>query len=91
MANAGRHNDTRVLNLMIREGKLIKILPTDHQVVVKIKKNFNELVMSDYITNHSYNGKKYERHSAWDGVNDILIKTNQLRLRHWCFTPLSFS
>ncbi len=89
MANAGRHNDTRILKSMIKSGKLIKISPDDHAVVVKIKTLFNDIVLSDQPSNYTWNGKKIVTHSAWSRMNENLIKVNQLRVRHWYFKSIS--
>lgn len=89
MANAGNHNDTRQLKSMIKQGKLIKIYPTDHPVAVKIKARFNHLVINDNTTNYSYSGKKVKRHSAWEHMGKTLIYVNQLRFKKWYFIPLS--
>ena len=89
MANAGNHNDTRLLMSMIKEGKLIKIYPNDHPIAVKIKARFNHLVINDNTTTYSYLGKKVKRHSAWENMAKTLIYVNQLRFKKWYFIPLS--
>ncbi len=93
MANAGRHNDTRILKKMIYEGLLIKITDKDYHsnpaTVWRIKKLFNDIVQHDEAYNHKYNGKKYIAHSAWRKVDKALIRINQWRFNNWCFEPLS--
>lgn len=89
MANAGNHNDTRLLGRMIREGKLIKISPDDHPVLVKIKERFNDLVLNDDIVRSTYMGQKWDRHTAWNRVGKTLIWLNQLRFKHWYFENIS--
>jgi len=89
MANAGNHNDTRLLKSMIKEGKLIKIYPNDHPIAVKIKARFNKLVINDHTTTYSYSQKKSKVHSAWNHMGKTLIYVNQLRIKKWYFIPLS--
>lgn len=85
MANAGNHNDTRLLKQMITEGKLIKINSYDHPVIQKIKTRFNFIVMNDEAYNRTFNGKKFVCHKAWEKVNKTLLWANQLRMKHWFF------
>ncbi len=89
MANAGNHNDTRLLKSMISNGKLIKIYHTDNVIVKKIKDRFNYLVINDYSTNYKYDGKKYKGHSAWNKMTSTLIWVNQLRFKHWFFENIN--
>jgi hypothetical protein len=89
MANAGNHNDTRLLKSMIKEGKLIKIYPNDNPIAVQIKKKFNYIVINDNTTTYSYLGKKVKRHSAWENMTKTLIYVNQLRFKKWYFNSLT--
>lgn len=89
MANAGNHNDTRLLKSMIIEGKLIKIYPNDHPVIKKIKLRFNQIVVNDQPYNYNYFGKKGVGHSAWKDVDGTLIWVNQLRTKHWYFENIN--
>lgn len=90
MANAGRHNDTRILKEMIREGKLIKIYSYEHKIIQKIKARFNHIVMHDEAYNSKFNGKKYVYHKAWQQVDKALLWANQLRIKYWYYEPLRY-
>jgi hypothetical protein len=74
---------------MIREGKLIKISPDDHPVLVKIKNRFNDIVINDDIVRNTFMGKKCDSHTAWRRVDKTLIWLNQLRIKHWYFETIS--
>lgn len=63
MANAGRHNDTVILNRMINEGKLIKINESDWRAISKIKLIFNQIVLNDQ-NRKTESGHRYVWHSA---------------------------
>lgn len=88
MANAGRHNDTRLLKRMIKEEKLIKISPKDHPFVKIAKLKFNEIVIGDIMANSNFGGKKFVTHSAWNRIGPTLILINQLRFRYWYFESI---
>lgn len=70
---------------MIHEGKLIKVFPHDRAVIVEIKIKFNQLVALDQVIPHTFNGKKYNSHTAWNHMNKLLIRINRLRWKHFCF------
>lgn len=88
MANAGNHSDTRLINQMIREEKLITISSDDHPIARKIKLRFNELVTKDERLPHTFNGKKYVGHTAWRKLHNLLLRVNQLRWKYFYFEPL---
>ena len=90
MANAGRHNDTKVLKQMIRDGKLLKVGLNDNPVLVTIKQKFNHVVINDFVSNRSINGKTYHWHSAWVSKNNTLLQVNQLRIKHWYFERVKY-
>lgn len=89
MANAGNHNDTRLIKKMILEGKLIKISPDDSAVLVMIKERFNDIVIHDDIVRNTFMGKKYDSHTAWNRMYKTLIWLNQLRFKHFFFENIS--
>jgi hypothetical protein len=91
MANAGNHNDTRILKRMIFEGKLIKISGKDYEnvTVLRIKSRFNDLVRKDEVYTSSYMGKKYKGHKAWKYMDNVLRWANQTRWKFFNFEPLS--
>lgn len=74
---------------MISEGKLIKILPTDNPVLVKIKERFNDIVITDDIVRNTFMGKKCDSHTAWKRIDKTLIWLNQLRFKHFYFESIS--
>jgi hypothetical protein len=89
MANAGRHNDTKLIQRMIKEERLIKVSDNDHPCAVRIKQMFNHIVSNDILINANYNGHKYVNHSAWKYLNKLSITVNQIRFRQFYFEPLS--
>lgn len=88
MANAGNHNDTRLLKRMIKEGKLIRVIPNDNLMMTKIKLRFNSVVANDQSLKYRHDGKNYITHSAFSELNKTLIWVNQVRLRYWCFESI---
>lgn len=89
MANAGNHNDTRLIKKMISEGKLIKISPDDNPVLVMIKERFNDIVIHDDIVRNTFMGKKCDSHTAWNRLTNTSIWINQLRMKHRFFENIS--
>lgn len=89
MANAGNHPDTKLIEKMIIEEKLIKISTTDHAIAVRIKRMFNKIVSNDILTNSNNNGHRSVKHSAWRKLNKLSLTVNQIRFRSFYFEPLS--
>lgn len=88
MANAGNHPDTKLIEKMIKDEKLIKISDSDHPVAVRIKRLFNSVVSQDVLTNSNYNGHRSVKHSAWQKLNKLSITVNHIRWRSFYFEPI---
>lgn len=90
MANAGFSSDCKLIKETITSGKILKINDTDTSIEIKIKKMINDLVLTDEIINRTYGSNiKHQYHSSWGKMYKVLIKINQLRLKHWFFKAIS--
>ena len=88
MADAGYSHDKKVISQLIKTGKQLPVLPTDPQLLIRIKTLVNRLIANDKAVNKTYLGTKYVYHSAWEHMTHTLIKINQTRIKNWFFVKI---
>ena len=90
MANSGNSRDSTILRNCIFDGRCLKYNENDCFYDTLFKNIINKVVLSDVVTNHSWNGKTYYNHSAhFTSSKNAINKINQIRLKNWYFNPIN--
>jgi|JFJP01.1.fsa_nt_gi hypothetical protein len=88
MANCGYSADKKLIADAIKSGKTLDIKEKDNSIIILFKNKINALLLEDTVSNHEYNGHKYEFHSAWNKLSRLLIKLNQIRQKNMYYKSI---
>jgi len=88
MANAGYSADKKFITEAIQSGKLLTINKSEQPIIQIFKEKINNLLLNDVVRTETWNGKKYDVHSAWGDKYNLLIKMNQIRQKNWFWDRL---